>query len=76
MHMQLMKRLVFHDCRWNFYFFHSGSVILNEIGICDFVGMKRENFLVNEFPTLEELIGLGRERLGWMEASVDVHLEG
>jgi hypothetical protein len=43
--------------------YHSGLVITNEIGSHEFVGMK-ETFLLNEFLTLENLVGLMRERLG------------
>jgi hypothetical protein len=46
--------------------YHSGLVITNEIGSYEFAGMK-ETFLLNEFLTLENLVGLMRERLvGWM----------
>ena len=56
--------------------FHSGSIRMDKIGSCKFVGMKRENFLVLEFPRFEGLFRLMRERLGWMEQSYDVCLEG
>jgi hypothetical protein len=39
-------------------FYHNGLVITNEIGSYEFVGMKKETFLLNEFPTLENLVGL------------------
>jgi hypothetical protein len=29
--------------------YHSGTMIMNEIGSFEFVGMKKENFLLNEF---------------------------
>jgi hypothetical protein len=32
--------------------YHGGVVITNEIGSYKFVGMKKEIFLLNEFPTL------------------------
>jgi hypothetical protein len=41
----------------------------------EFVGMK-ETFLLNEFPTLENLVGLVRERLGWMDEGCEVRFEG
>jgi hypothetical protein len=44
--------------------YHSGLVITNEIGSYEFVGMKKEIFLLNEFLTLENLVGLMHERLG------------
>jgi hypothetical protein len=38
--------------------YHSGLVIINEIGSYELVGMKKETFLLNKFLTLENLIGL------------------
>jgi hypothetical protein len=55
--------------------YHSGMVIMNEIGSYEFVGMKKETFLLNEFPTLENLVGLVHERLGWMDEGCQVHFE-
>jgi hypothetical protein len=46
--------------------YHSGMVITNEIGSYEFVGMK-ETVSFNEFSVLENLVGLVRERLGWMD---------
>jgi hypothetical protein len=37
---------------------HSGLIITNDIGSYEFVGMKNETFLLNEFLTLENLVGL------------------
>jgi hypothetical protein len=37
--------------------YHSGLVIMNEIDSYEFVGMK-ESFLLNEFPTHKNLVGL------------------
>jgi hypothetical protein len=47
--------------------YHSGVVITNKIGSYEFVRMKKEIFLLNEFPTLANVIRLVRERLGWMD---------
>jgi hypothetical protein len=40
--------------------YYSGLIIMNEIDIYEFVGMKKETFLLNEFPPLENLVGLVR----------------
>jgi hypothetical protein len=55
--------------------YHSGLVIMNEIGGYEFIGMKKKSFLLNEFLTLENLVGLVRERLGWMDEGCEVHFE-
>jgi hypothetical protein len=55
---------------------HSGLVITNEISSYEFVGMKKETFLLNEFSTLENLVSLVRERLGWMDEGCEVCFEG
>jgi hypothetical protein len=47
--------------------YHGGVVITNEIGSYEFVGMKKEIFLLNEFLTLANMVHLVRERLGWMD---------
>jgi hypothetical protein len=57
-------------------FYHNGLVITNEIGSYEFVGMKKETFLLNEFLTLENLVGLVWERLGWMDKGSEVCFEG
>jgi hypothetical protein len=56
--------------------YHSGLVITNEIGSYEFVGIKKDIFLLNEFLTLENLVGLVREQLGWMDEDCEVHFEG
>jgi hypothetical protein len=56
--------------------YHSGLVITNEIGSYEFIGMKKEIFLFNEFFTLENLVGLVRERLSWMDKDCEVRFEG
>jgi hypothetical protein len=43
--------------------YHSSVVITNEIGSYEFIGMKK-TFLLNEFLTHENLVGLVHERLG------------
>jgi hypothetical protein len=55
--------------------YHSGLVITNEIGIYEFVQMKKETFLINEFLTLQNLVGLVREGLGWMDEGCEVYFE-
>jgi hypothetical protein len=47
--------------------YHSGMIITNVIGSYEFVGMKKETFLLNEFPTIKNLVGLVRMQLGWMD---------
>jgi hypothetical protein len=44
--------------------YHSGVVIINEIGSYGFVEMKNKTFLLNEFLTLANMVCLVRERLG------------
>jgi hypothetical protein len=56
--------------------YHSGILITNEIGSYELVGMKKETFLLNEFLTLENLVGLVHERLGWMDEDCEVRFEG
>jgi hypothetical protein len=51
--------------------YHSGVVITNEISSYEFVGMN-ETFLLNEFPTLANVVRLVRERLGWMDECCEV----
>jgi hypothetical protein len=55
--------------------YHNGLVIMNEIDSYEFIRMK-ETFLLNEFSTLENLVGLVREWLGWMEEGFEVQFEG
>jgi hypothetical protein len=38
--------------------YHSGMIIMNEIDSYEFVGMKKETFLLNEFLTLKNLVDL------------------
>jgi hypothetical protein len=56
--------------------YHSGVVITNEIDSYEFVGMKKETFLLNEFLTLENAVRLVREWLGWMDEGCEVRFEG
>jgi hypothetical protein len=56
--------------------YHSGVVITNEIDSYEFVGMKNETFLLNEFLTHANVVRLVRERLGWMDESCKVGFEG
>jgi hypothetical protein len=55
--------------------YNSGLVIMNEIGSYEFVGMNKNTFLLIEFLTLENLVGLVRERLDWMDEGFDVRFE-
>jgi hypothetical protein len=56
--------------------YHNGLVITNEIGSYEFIRMRNETFLLNEFATLENLVGLEREQLDWIEDGFDVRFEG
>jgi hypothetical protein len=56
--------------------YHGGVVITNEIGSYEFVGMKKETFLLNDFPTLANMVRLVRERLGWMDEGCEVWFDG
>jgi hypothetical protein len=38
--------------------YHSGMIIMNGIDSYEFVGMKKETFLLNEFLTLKNLVDL------------------
>jgi hypothetical protein len=55
--------------------YHSGLVIMNEIGSYEFVGIKKKAFLLNGFSTLENLVGFMQERLGWMDESFEVRFK-
>jgi hypothetical protein len=44
--------------------YHSGTIKMNNIDSYEFVGMKKENFLLIEFSTLDNLVDLVREWLG------------
>jgi hypothetical protein len=56
--------------------YHSGVVITNKIGSYEFVGTKKETFLLNDFLTLENVVRLVRERLSWMYEGCEVRFEG
>jgi hypothetical protein len=56
--------------------YHGGMVITNEIGSYEFVGMKKETFLLNEFLSHGNVVCLVRERLGWMDEGCEVRFEG
>jgi hypothetical protein len=43
--------------------YHSGTMITKETGSYEFIGKKKENFMLNEFPTLDTLVSLVRKRL-------------
>jgi hypothetical protein len=49
---------------------------MNKIDSYEFVGMKKENFLLAEFLTLDNLVGMVREWLGWIDKNFDIRLEG
>jgi hypothetical protein len=57
-------------------FYHSGTIKMNKIGSYEFIGTKKEIFLLAEFLTLDNLIGLVREWSGWIDENFDAHLEG
>jgi hypothetical protein len=52
--------------------YHGGVIITNEIGSYEFIGMKKETFLLNDFPTPANVVRLVRERLGWMDKGCEV----
>jgi hypothetical protein len=54
--------------------YHIGVVITNEIGSYEFVGIK-ETFLLNEFPTLVNVIRLVCKRLAWMDGGCEVQFK-
>jgi hypothetical protein len=56
--------------------YHSGVIITNEIGSYEFVRMKKETFLLNNFPTLANVVRLVHERLGWMDEGCEVQFKG
>jgi hypothetical protein len=56
--------------------YHGGVVITNAIGSYEFVGMKKETFLLNEFLTLANGVHLVRDQLGWMDEGCEVRFEG
>jgi hypothetical protein len=56
-------------------FYHGGVVITNEIGSYEFIRMKKETFLLNEFLTLTNMVCLVREWLGWMDEGCKVRFE-
>jgi hypothetical protein len=56
--------------------YHSGIIKMNKNGSYEFIGMKKENFLLIEFQTLNNLVGLVRERLDWIDENFNVRLEG
>jgi hypothetical protein len=51
-------------------------VITNEIGSYEFVEIKKETFLLNEFLTLVNVVRLVCERLDWMVQGCEVQFEG
>jgi hypothetical protein len=52
--------------------YHSGVVITNEIGSYEFIRIKKETFLLNEFLILVNVVHLVRELLGWMYEGCEV----
>jgi hypothetical protein len=56
--------------------YQSGVVVPNEIGSYEFVGMKKETFLLNEIPTHANVVCLVCELLGWMDEDCEVRFEG
>jgi hypothetical protein len=56
--------------------YHGGVVITNGICSYEFVGMKKETFLLNEFLTHANVVCLVREQLDWMDEGCEVRLEG
>jgi hypothetical protein len=56
--------------------YHSGVIVTNEIGSYEFVGMKEDTFLLNEFPTLANVVRLVRKQLDWMDDGCEVRFAG
>jgi hypothetical protein len=56
--------------------YHGGMVIINEISSYEFVGMKKEIFLLNKILTLANMVHLVCEWLGWMDEGCEVRFEG
>jgi hypothetical protein len=56
--------------------YHGGVVITNEISSYEFVRMKKETLLLNEFLTLANVVYLVCEWLGWMDDGCEVRFEG
>jgi hypothetical protein len=75
--LKLIVNLILRDCRWSLLlrFYHIEVVITNEIGSYEFVGIKKETFLLNEFPTLVNVIRLVCKRLAWMDEGCEVQFK-
>jgi hypothetical protein len=56
--------------------YHSGVLITDDIDSYEFVGMKKETFLLNEYPTLANVVRLVLEQLGWMDEGCEVRFAG
>jgi hypothetical protein len=56
--------------------YHNGVIMTNKIGSYEFVGIKNETFLLNEFLTLANMIYLVRERFDLMDEGSEVQFEG
>jgi hypothetical protein len=52
--------------------YHGGVIIINDIGSYEFIGMKKETFLLNDFSTPANVVRLVCERLGWMDKGCEV----
>jgi hypothetical protein len=51
-------------------------VTTNEIGSYEFVGVKKETSLLNEFVTLANVVCLVCGQLGWKDEGCEVQFEG
>jgi hypothetical protein len=56
--------------------YHDGVVITNEIDSYEFIGMKKETFLLNEFTILANVVCLVPKRLGWIYEGCEVWFKG
>jgi hypothetical protein len=56
--------------------YHGGVIITNEIGSYEFVVMKKETILLNNFLTLANMVHLVCEQLGWLDECCKVQFEG
>jgi hypothetical protein len=56
--------------------YYGGVVITNEMDSYEFVRMKNEPFLLNEFLTLANVVRFLCEQLSWMDEDCEVRFEG
>jgi hypothetical protein len=58
--------------------YNSGAVITNEISSYEFIGMKKETFLLNEFPALANVVFFTMEKaallinINWIPTMISI----